>query len=288
MLFRYRGLDFGAETSTLISTGTTPPTMSLRTDYTERLQRDGVTVGRDYLGSASWAITLATNAGDLAGALGAAADLEERWKAEAVRSSTAPAALDYSTDLGDTWHRVYGRPGLFTGFSPNARAMQGSGQITLEWVQTDPSHYSAAEHQATIVAQASVVGGIVAPLVAPITTVATGGERAGVLQNDGDRPSPARVRFYGPSTDPIIRTDRGTIIAYKGTLAYDQWVELNAWDATVKLNNGASVAGRLDRRTVVSKMAVPAGRSEWAYAATDLSGTSRAVIYWRDAHTSLQ
>lgn len=288
MLIKYRGITVGGNTGPLIITDYSAPTTDLRTDYVDKLQRDGSVLSKDFLGSTSHQFTVATNGKSLQDALDLAGSLEAAWKNSSVRASTAPVALDYSNDGGQTWSRMYGKPGKFTSLTPNVRATLGVGILELEFVQSDPRHYSATEFSTTIDGTASNVGGIIAPIVSPITTVASGEARAGILTNEGDLPSPARVRFHGPSTNPSIRTDRGYTIGYKGTLAYDQWVEINGFSNEVKLNNGVSVAGRLDRRTRLSNLNVPSGRSEWSYSATDVSGTSKAVIYFREAHTSMQ
>lgn len=288
MLFRYRGVLFGYPDGELLVSSVVVPTLEVRSDYKDRIGRDGVNPSRDYLGSGAWQIAVSTNGDSLADTTAFAGRLESAWKAPAGRGNSAPQPLDYSNDEGATWSRVYGRPGKFAPHDAGLLSHLGGGAFDLEFVQTDPNHYSAAERQAIIDGSASNVGGLIAPLVAPITTVSTGQARAGVLQNDGDLASPARVRFYGPSTNPMLTTEKGYTIGYVGALAYDQWVELNAWDSTVKLNSGASVAGRMDRRTRISRLSVPPGRSEWVYKATDVSGTSRAVIYWRDSSSFLR
>lgn|GEM_PF-3353890 len=289
MLIKFGGVTIGGG-APLVLKDWTPPVTDLRSEYTDRLGRDGQLPSRDLLGSSQWQFTVRVKrVEDLPAAMSEAARLEQAWKATTVRNSTASAPLDYSLDGGASWSRVYGRPGSYAGPSPNFATALGMGVVDLAFTQLDPVHYSAAEHQTSIGAAAAVLGGLRAPLVGPLMSVASGESRAGVIQNAGDLGSPARVRFYGPCTNPTLTTDTGKTVGYVGTLAYDQYVTISAWDSTVTLSpGGGSVAGRLDRRTRVSQMVVPAGRSEWSYRATDPTATSRAVIYWRDAYTSMQ
>ncbi|WP_291280006.1 hypothetical protein [Galactobacter sp.] len=205
-----------------------------------------------------------------------------------MRDSTTAAPLDYSFD-GVAWQRVYGRPAAFAGITPDFVASLGLGLLDLQFTQLDPRHYSAAEHQAVIPVAPASYGGIIAPLVAPITTVASGVPRAGSIDNAGDLPSPARVVFKGPCRNPVLTTDAGYKIGYVGSIAYDQTVTLSAWDSTViKSPPRASVAGDLDRRTRLSRLVVPAGHSEWYFEATDQTGTATATVYWRDSFTAMQ
>lgn len=288
MQIRFGGVTIGCD-APLVLTDWTPPVTDLRSDYQERLGRDGMLASRDWLGSSQWQFSARVEGPDLAGVMDAAARVEQAWKALKVRNSTTLSPLEYSLDGGKTWRRVYGRPGSYAGPTPDYLAAMGRGRIDLAFQQLDPTHYSAVEHQESIGAAAAVLGGLRAPLTGPLMSVASGEARAGLISNAGDLPSPARVRFYGPCTNPTLTSDRGVVVGYAGSLAYDQYVTVSGWDSTVTLSpGGGNVAGRLDRRTRVSKMAVPAGDSEWTYRATDPTATSRAVIYWRDAHTSMQ
>ena len=289
MRFRYRGITFGGRDLPVVVTSWEGPTTDLSGETTARLQDDGVTGTPQYLGAGSWQISIATNASDLTEALALAGELETAWKLASVRSSTAPAPLDYSTDEGVTWHRIYGKPGKFAPPTDTVHAKLGVALADLEFIQYDPTHYTATERQATITGAASIVGGLRSPLRSPLRTIATGGVRSGRLENGGDQPSPCVVTFFGPSTNPTLTTSRGRTIRYVGTLAYDQSVVLDARAHTVRLYpGGAGVPGRLDARTLLSDLSVPAGVSDWAYQAVDVSGTSRAVVAWRDAHTALQ
>jgi hypothetical protein len=257
----------------------------------ERHNRDGILPSRDWLGAGAWQFNARTSyqPRTLAEAFDAVAAIEQVWKAPTVRDSTTTQPLDYSLDGGETWYRVYGRPGPYTGPNPDRMAIQGRVDVTAEFQQLDPAHYSAAEHSVVIPVVPASHGGIIAPLVAPITTVASGEPRVGGIDNAGDLPSPARVVFHGPCTNPILTTDKGYKIGYVGSIAYDQTVTISAWDSTIiKTPPRASVAGDLDRRTRLSRLVVPSGHSEWYFEATDATGTASATVYWRDAYTAMQ
>lgn len=264
------------------------PTTDLRQRFTDRLNADGSMVSKDYLGTASWQMTVRTNRYNLEDALESASLLESAWKDPEVRASTSPVPLDYSNDGGSTWYRIYGKPGQFTGAVPDVLTKLGVATVDLEFIQTDPRHYTAAEDMTTIYTAAASVGGIMSPIVSPITTVASGAPKSGYVDNTGNLPAPLTVTFYGPSTNPKILTEGKTVVEYKGTLAYDQTVTIDPLQGSVSLNNGVSVAGRLGRMTRLSRLTVPSGRSSWTYSATDLTGSSKAELRWRGAHTAQQ
>lgn len=288
---KYRGMTFGGESDSLVVTEElTPPTFDLRNEYQDKLGADGQLASRDWVGAGSWQMTIISNLNDLASGVDAFGALEQLWRDRSVRNSTATVPLDYSLNDGETWFRVYGRPGQWTSLTDgDGRVMQGVVTGDVEFKQLDPAHYSAAEHRVVIPVVPASHGGIVAPLVAPITTVASGEPRVGGIDNAGDLSSPARVVFHGPCTNPVLTTDKGYKIGYVGSIAYDQTVTISAWDSTIiKTPPRASVAGDLDRRTRLSRLVVPSGHSEWYFEATDATGTASATVYWRDAYTAMQ
>lgn len=287
MFIRYMNIVMGGRTGPLIITEMDAPTTELRSDHKDRINRDGLFVSREWLGKASWRFTVATNGESLVDSLALAGQLEAAWKDQEVRSRTTPASLDYSHD-GKTWYRILGRPGRFTSFVPDVHAKLGVGVLDLEWVQTDPRHFSTKKSVTRIEAVPASIGGIVAPLVSPISTTATGAPRVGRLVNDGDQEAPLTVKFYGPSTNPTIRNEKGYEISYHGTLAYDRSVTIDPLNHSVRMNNGTHVPGRLSRRTRLSSLVVPVGASDWTYVAEDQTGTSRAELVFSEAYSHMK
>src|SRR5699024_5748114 len=111
-------------------------------------------------------------------------------------------------EIAGRWRRVVGRPRRFReSSSPSTRAA-GLIDITCTFQLSDPRSFSAdpsGEVSLTLVPESS--GGLVAPLVSPLTTTRRGGVRAGVVDNPGDAPSPVVVTFYGPVANPKVYGD---------------------------------------------------------------------------------
>lgn len=287
MYIRYEGITLGGRTGPLIISDFDAPTTDLRSSFTDRINRDGVMVSREWLGKASWQFTISTNGDSLREALDTAGALESVWKRPSVRNSTAPAVLEYSYD-GENWYRILGRPGRFTSLKPDVHATLGVGVLDIEFVQTDPRHFASTEASTRINAVPASIGGIVAPVISPITTVASGGARAGRIINSGDLPAPVTVTFYGPSTNPKVRTSEGYEIAYNGTLAHDRSVTIDPLNHSVTMDNGVQVPGRLSRRTRLSSLTVPPGSSDWFYEATDATGSSYVELSYRDSYSHMR
>lgn len=292
MFLRFKGLEFGGDSGDLIITNFSAPTLEIKNNYKDRANEDGMMVSKDYFTKAVWGFSLATNGANLQDALDMAGELQSRWQDKGGRMSAFPTILEYSHN-GEDWRRVYGRPGKFTSLEPNVHATLGVGRIDMEFIQTVPYTFSSEDRAVTINAVPAVQGGITSPVTAPITTVSSGGERAGRVENYGNVTAPLIVRFYGPSTNPTIRNNYGYELTYNGTLAYDQVVEINPVYHSVDLRTGGQtygtqVPGRLSRRTRIRDLVTPPGSSDWYYEAVDDSGTSRAELITRDAYNTFK
>ena len=288
MHLRIGGVTMGGRSGPLIITDFTRPVTEKRGEFTDRLHGHGQESSRQWLGGRTWSWTLATNGHSLEESVEMAESVEKVWLDRAYMGATDPVPLEYSLDDGRTWSRVYGRMGRVTSMTPDVRAMQGVGLLDLEFLQTDPRHFSSELHRTEITATQAEVGGWVFPLEFPITTVHTGQARAGSLFNGGDLPAPVTVTFYGPFSQASVTTGTGYRLTYTGPVAWDQYVVVDPVAQTVLLNGKRSVPGRLGVHSRLGDLTVPPGHSEWLFQATDLTGTARAALAWRDSYTSMQ
>ncbi|MFD8092352.1 phage distal tail protein [Streptomyces malaysiensis] len=115
-------------------------------------------------------------------------------------------------------------------------------------------------------------------------------DRPGWVTNHGDVPTYPSLRVQGPVTAPRIwNTVTRRVLELDVSLREGEWVELETrpgtcWalrNGTVNVANDLSPASRLDL------FALPPGRSEIAWSATDPSGTARLEVAWRSAYTTL-
>lgn len=285
MLFRLGGVEFGGRTGSLIVAGFDPGSADLRTQDHERPQRDGAMVGRDYLGSTTWAFDISTNRRAVLEAAESAAALAVAWRPPERLQGNVTVPLSY--ELGGRWRRVYGRPGKFAGIKGDVLAMQGVGKITADFRVTDPLFYDDAETSVVLDIVPASSGGLVAPLVAPLTSVRSSAPRAGFVDNLGDAATPLKVTFHGPVLNPWVRAAAGWEIGLTGTLAYDVSVTVDPLAGTVTRSDGAPVAGMLTRATRLSKSLLPVGQSELTFGGSDITGTATATLSWRHAFQSI-
>lgn len=292
MHLRIGDVVMGGRSGPLIITDFTRPVTEKRGSSTDRLRGHGQDATRRWLGGRTWSWTLATNGHSLAESVAMAESVERAWLDYADMASTVPTPLEYSLDEGATWFRVYGQTGRITSMTPDVRAVQGVGLLDLEFEQLDPRHFSSELSSTTIQAAPSTAStGWVAPFVFPLVSGATGDVRAGTVFNAGDKPTPLTVTFYGPCTDP--RVWAGDVsVGYSGALAADQWVRVDALSRSVVAGGydrpEVPVPGRLVSDLGLVDLVAPTGWSDWSYAAKDPTGSSRAVISWRSAFTSMQ
>lgn len=286
MRARFAGIEFGGLLDPLLIRGFDPSAPEIRTNDHAKPFGDGVMVGRDYFGAGAWTFELSTNLRDEVGALAAAGVLVSAWRNPAVRlRPNVSAPLSY--EVGGRWRRVYGRPDSITDPVSDVRAIQGAAQIVATFRVTDPVFYDDTETvvRLTIVPESS--GGIIAPIVAPISTRMNSGRRAGLVDNAGDVASPLTVTFHGPARNPKVEAAAGWEVGITGTLAYDQSVTIDARTGTVTRSDGASLAGALTRATQLTKATIPPGPSELTFTAIDATGTAAVDLSWRNSHSSI-
>lgn len=260
----------------------------LRTNYVDRPNGDGQLVGKDRLGSSTISIDIATNKSNLSEAIAEANKLEREWKKSSTRlTSNVPVALSYSLDEVH-WYKVYGRPGAFTGLTPDVLAMKGVGRITADFIVTDHRHYSNSESSTTLTFVPEKRGGLISPLVSPLTSSGSSGESSRFVVNEGDQPAPIKVKFYGPISQPRLKNSKGQEFGLRTTIANGDWIEIDARLGTVTKRNGSQVPGLLTTRTRLSSLVLPAGQTEWFFSGSDPTATAKVEISWSDAYTGLQ
>lgn len=286
MMFRYKGIEFGGDTGSLLVTGFKPGAAEIRGTDTPRPNRDGTIAGRDFLGSSTWAFDISTNEQDVTGALATASALEAAWKDPAVRlAPNTLVALEY--EMAGRWRRVYGRPGQYTPPDGDYLTTLGVGRITADFKVHKPGSYDATETTVTLTIVPASTGGLRAPLRAPLSTVRSSTPRAGIVTNQGDTPTPLTTTFHGPIKDPWVRSPDGWEVGVTGSLAADEWIRVDPLAGTVTRQDGQPANGRLTRKTRLSGTLLQPGATELTFGGTDLTGTAKAVLSWRHAYTSI-
>lgn len=256
-----------------------PGSRTVRTQDTQVSGVLGRLMGRDDVDAPEWTWSLAVEDGtdgDLYDALGR---LTAAWQ------STEDSWLRYQ--LPGRTRRVWGRTRRFR--AKDLVWWDGVAHLPVDctFQLRDPRHFDDVARSVTLSVVPASVGGLEAPLVAPLSTVRSSAPRAGLVDAAGDAPAPVVVTFQGPITDPWVRGP-GWEVGLSGHIAYDQTVTVDALAATATLSpGGASVGGRLTRRTRLRDAALRPGQQELTFGGNDQTGTATVTITWRDAWWSL-
>jgi len=284
MRFRFDGVEFGDKLP-LFVTEFDPGPAEIRSGDTSQSQRDGTIPGRDFLGSRTWAFSISTNKRDLAGALAVESSLAAAWMDQKHRLNPL-LMVPLSYELDGRWRRVYGRPDKYAGMVGDVLAVQGRGRIECDFRVLDARYFDETETVLQLPIVPASTGGLLAPLVGPLSTLRSSAPRAGYVDNKGSAPTPLKVVFRGPITDPYVRAAAGWEIALKGTIAAGQSIVVDAFAGTV-LRGNAPVAGMLTRKTRLSSAVLPRGISDLTFGGIDPTGTALVELRWRSAHYSI-
>ena len=291
------GLVFGTEDTGYLTT-TRPQIVSgeLRTNDIPRPGEDGLMTSRDYVGGDLYTFEMGvlTDVNNLVLAPGSPAEayamnldylgvLKGWWRDPLWRSTARSMAMLRTCQAGRT-SRCYGRPRRYdevTGFLTRV----GYSTVVCDFQLIDNRFYSDEEYSTEIGLAQPPDGGLVAPLVAPLTTTPES-RTEGVATITGNTPTWLVVEFHGPVTNPSISIGDLTI-GLTGTLAYDEVITVDPrpWARTALRNtDGASFAGLLSRETPAMKnMLIAPGTYGLLYRGLDPSGSSTARIRWRNA-----
>lgn len=286
MIFEIGGVTAygGEEDEPLVIVDFDPGDFELKQQFTQLPWQDGVVPGSDLLGEAVWGWELAARGADLAEVLAAHAKLKRVWRDPSRKVTGEVVPLRYY--LAGRWRRVYGRPGHIETPKPNYLAIGGYGRFGAEFHVTRSAHYDDMEQSVLIPIVPASTGGLMAPLVAPLSTARSGAPRAGLLANAGDTETPVTIRFTGPIGWPLIKASTGWEIGISAVLAYDDVVVVDPIAGTVT-KNGVPAPQLLSPRSRVKGALLQPGITEVTFTGTDATGTAAAVLSWRNAYTSI-
>lgn len=241
---------------------------------------DDLLQGRDHRVPPLWRFALRVGHGGAKATLANLAAVTRAWrKLDAVPG--AESVLRYAVD-GRT-RLVYGRA---RDLQPTIGQVYDIGRVVASaaFQTKDVWHYADELNTLTVGLVPVSSGGLVAPLISPLTTVA-GAQRQGLVTVGGDAPAPVELVFKGPIVNPKA-SSTGWEVGLNATLAYDQTVTVNTRTGTVLRNDGASLAGALTRRTYLPDARLRPGDRELIFSGTDQTGTASCTMRWRNTFIS--
>ncbi|MEU9775295.1 hypothetical protein [Streptomyces sp. NPDC047968] len=263
----------------------------LRTQDVENPAGDGAFAGVDLYGPRTVRIEAGIRTpGDPGRALDLLAQLQRAADTPAVRQTPGAETVLRVRWPGRPTRRLTGRLRRVEATS-TAKAANGWIPLDVEFVALDPRFHSDDTSGLTLPLSSTGLGGLQAPLVAPLTTgVAIPDERRGWLHNDGDLPAWPSIRITGPCTNPRLRhVQTGRVLELAVTLRPGEYIDIETRPGTRwALRNGTgSVAASLSPASRLDQFVIPPGSSELWWTARNYTNATRLALSWRTAHAAL-
>jgi hypothetical protein len=242
---------------------------------------DGTAMGVDTRGGRTIPLTFGIDGATEAEVRSRYAQLATWWRADAVRGAVGGVAELRS----DTGRSALGRP---RDIEPTDVFFE-SPMMTVEaaFRAIDDLWYGD-ELSATATLGYRAAGGITFPARFPLTT-SPESDRSQVFTVGGDAATGGVYEITGPVTSPSFEIPGLLRYSFTGLrLAYDQWLTIDTrpWAREVYRNDGAPLGGALDTSsTLLAGAPIPPGQHEFLLRGTT-TGTPRATVRWRDAHTT--
>lgn len=243
--------------------------------------------GRDVLGAKTWVWESHTDREDARQALDTLERFSAAWTPYAAQEPGWNTAVRYR--LAGRVRRVFGRPRRYAA-PPTNLILDGLVPVTHDFACVDSFTYDDLESSAEIpYSSGAAGGGFSFPLTFPIVTASSEGSGGAQISVGGNARAYPIVRFNGPWTNPVFETDDWTL-RWKGSIPASGWMEIDTrpWALTVLNQDGASVAGGLDRQTWLEDCwFAPRTKPFIKLGGTASTGQASATVRWRNAWTSI-
>lgn len=289
--FELQGFEFGNDsTMDVVVEKFEPGSAGLREQQADDPRGDSRWFGREFKTPPTWSWSLFINRDTEANALATLATLQAAWDASTVRT-TPGQVVPLTYRLAGRTRRVYGRPGRCAEVY-DARLQQGYIAVEADFRRADLLHYDEFAQSVTLSLVPATAGGLVSPLVSPLTSLASPAvPKTGNITVGGTAPTWATVTFTGAdgATDLAVIVDETWQVGLSGPIAYDEQITVDAhpWARTAISSISGNAAGRLSGDTLLSKMQLTPGAHTLRVVGTDPTGTATVTVAWREASRSL-
>lgn len=255
----------------------------------QRVREDGVSFGEDYLTGKTYTFEVAVLSDRAANPERAGSEalnvLEGVWRDERFRKHSWSYGMLRSRFDGFTT-RCYGRPRRYAETTGRA-TRKGHTPVIADFAVADGRWYDDNERQAQATLHIPSEGGLIAPLVAPLTTTAES-HAGSVLEVGGRLTTWPVVTFHAPNGVHNPKARIGSlVIGLRTTIPAGMSVTVDPrpWVRTVTRSDGANQAGKLTHDTPpLRECLIPRGRHSLQYSGHDNSASSTVEVTWRDAY----
>lgn len=257
------------------------PSSDYRTQDVDNPVGDGRLMGRDRLTPGRATLNVLVLGEDAAEVETHRRAFTRAWNTAVNR--TRPGAVTHLDwrDGGRTT-RVYGRPRTVATVNTDSR--HGLLRLTAAFDLSEAAVYDVGSGPRSV--RIDLIppggGGLTAPLTAPL--MATGMPvRQGIIQDTGgDAPTPFRVVFRGPISNPWLRGP-GWEVRLNTSLAWDETVTVDTRTGTVVSSLGRNMKPFLGARSRLRDATLKVGSTELTFGGNDPTATAFVEVQWTPA-----
>ena len=262
----------------------TPGSPGIRTNDVDNPTGDGVRMGRDLKGTATWNFSLFVDGEDEDDAWRILAALAEAWDGDWVRDEP-DRVVPLRYKIAGQERVVFGRPRAWSAIVDNT-SLSGRIDVEAQFVLIDHRIYDAQQcvFRIPVAVPLELDAGLDVPFIAPFTTSAGASVRESAIEVGGTTATPITITFEGPIADAAVRIG-GWTAALVDPVPADNPVVIDGrpWirSATyVSDGGGARVSPRVTR---ISKMWLPPGHHEIVFTGDDPTSSASVLVSWRNA-----
>jgi len=246
---------------------------------------DGIRFGRDYRGGRTLTINMHVFGDHGPHGMSIVDDLAAVWTGDAARQLPGAVQTLRIRYAGRT-RRVYGRSRRFAPVTLRT-ASSGWAPVVADFRTVDHYVYDDNEKVNEVAIVPPSGGGLIAPLVAPLTTLGVS-YAPGEIVVEGTLPCFPVFVIKGPISLPTIDVIGEYRITLATTIRYDEFVIVDSrpWSRGIRLNGLYSIAGLLTPASPrLSQVRLTPGPHEVILSGLDETGTSSLTAAWRDVYT---
>lgn len=216
-------------------------------------------------------------------ALDALDELTTAWLANQVRMTPGAYSTLRMCRNGRT-RRVYGRPRKFA--STPGKTLTGWIPVTAEFVTKDHVFYDDVEQHAHMSIVPPTAGGLALAATTPFGLTGPTSQQSQITVG-GSLATPMRLRVNGPIVAPRVSVVGVFDLSMTGTLASDDWVDVDALANTAITRFGENWAGKFTHDSpLITDVTLPPGPAQLVLYGTSLDGTASLDVWWRNAFAS--
>lgn len=262
-----------------------PGAPSIRTNDVDNPTGDGVRMGRDFKGTATWNFSMYVDGADENDGWAKLAALAEAWDGDWVRDEP-DRVVPLRYKVAGQERVVFGRPRAWSTIVNNT-SMSGRIDVEAQFVLIDHRVYDATQRtfRVPVAVPLELDAGLDVPFIAPFTTSAGASVRESAITVGGTVPTPITITFEGPIADAAVRIG-GWTAALVDPVPADNPVVIDGrpWIRSATYASDGGGARVSPRVTRISKMWLPPGHHEIVFTGDDPTSTASVLVSWRNAY----